>query len=124
MTDTYTAHVMDGDSAETTELVSISGSPQKSIIGTEAVEGQEFERGGELELGTEPATYRRVQGEGYGEDGPTRPLADLPAGHGRYIERNAPVTESIRSRRRRTRRGASGSGPGVHDHLAWTPAAP
>ena len=71
MTDTYTAHVMDGDSAETIELDSISGSPQKSIIGTEAVKGQEFERVGELELGTEPSTHRRVQGEGYGEGGPT-----------------------------------------------------
>lgn len=71
MTDTYTAHLMDGDSTETIELDSISGSPQKSIIRMETVEGQEFEKVWELELGTVPATYRRVQGEGYGEGGPT-----------------------------------------------------
>lgn len=69
MADTYTAHLFDGESEETIELDLIAGAPQKSILRTEDVDGQQADVVWELESGSDPASYRRAQSEGYGEGG-------------------------------------------------------
>jgi hypothetical protein len=59
MADTYTATLDSGDTRETVELELIAGEPQKSIIRTATVNGEEVEEVWELDPDAETATYRR-----------------------------------------------------------------
>jgi hypothetical protein len=59
MADTYTATLDSGDSTETVELELIAGEPQKSIIRTATVNGEEIEELWELDPDAEQPTYRR-----------------------------------------------------------------
>ena len=59
MADTYTATLDSGDSQETVELELIAGEPQKSIIRTANVNGEEVEELWELDPDAAEPTYRR-----------------------------------------------------------------
>jgi hypothetical protein len=59
MADTYTATLDSGDTKETVELELIAGEPQKSIIRTANVNGEEVEEVWQLDPDAEEPTYRR-----------------------------------------------------------------
>ena len=59
MADTYTATLDSGDSKETVELELIAGEPQKSIIRTANVNGEEVEEVWQLDPDAAEPTYRR-----------------------------------------------------------------
>lgn len=59
MADTYTATLDAGDTQETVELELIAGEPQKSILRTANVNGEEVEELWELDPDAAEPTYRR-----------------------------------------------------------------
>jgi hypothetical protein len=59
MADTYTATLDSGDTKETVELELIAGEPQKSIIRTANVNGEEVEEVWQLDPDAAEPTYRR-----------------------------------------------------------------
>ena len=59
MADTYTATLDSGDTQETVELELIAGAPQKSIIRTANVDGEEVEEVWQLDPDAPDHTYRR-----------------------------------------------------------------
>jgi hypothetical protein len=59
MADTYTATLDSGESSETVELELIGGEPQKSILRTAQVNGEDVEEIWELDPDSPDYTYRR-----------------------------------------------------------------
>ncbi len=59
MADTYTATLDSGDTKETVELELIAGEPQKSIIRTANIDGEEVDEVWQLDADAPDHTYRR-----------------------------------------------------------------